>query len=102
MGHLTAALESGCFAGASIEEPVMKEMKFTIALASMLALSSTFAVASPVRHRPSLRTRSSHESVPRVRSGFSHPTYANPAGPGTVSAGGYLWNGRSASEFGGD
>ena len=28
-----------------------------------------------------------------------HPNYGNP--DGTVSAGGYMWNGRSASEEGG-
>ncbi len=50
----------------------------TIALASAFALSSTFALAKTVRHKPSVRT------------------YDLP-----VSAGGYMWNGRSASEWGG-
>jgi hypothetical protein len=42
-----------------------------------------------------------HRGIPQVRSGFLHPNYGNPDGPTSVSAGGYLWNGRSASEWGG-
>ena len=60
----------------------------TIALASAFALSSTFALAKTVRHKPS-------------RSGFLHSNYGNPDGATSVSAGGYMWNGRSASEWGG-
>jgi hypothetical protein len=69
----------------------------TIALASAFALSSTFALAKTVRHKPSVRTYDLHRGIPLGRSGFLHPNYGNP----DVSAGGYLWNGRSASEAGG-
>ncbi len=74
----------------------------TIALASAFALSSTFALANTVRHKPSVRTYHLHRGIPLVRSGFSHPNYGNPNGPTSVSAGGLMWNGRSASEWGGD
>jgi len=74
--------------------------KFTIALACVFTLSATFAFANTVRHGPGVSTHGSHRGVAQVRSGISHPAYGNP--DGTVSAGGYLWNGRSASEFGGD
>ena len=73
----------------------------TIALASALALSSTFALAKTVRHKPSVRTYDLHRSIPLGRSGFLHPNYSNPDGATSVSAGGYMWNGRSASEWGG-
>jgi ABC-type oligopeptide transport system substrate-binding subunit len=69
----------------------------TIALASAFALSSTFALAKTVRHKSS----DLHRGVPLGRSGFLHPNYGNPDSPNSVSAGGYLWNGRSASEAGG-
>ena len=73
----------------------------TIALASAFALSSTFALAKTVRHKPSVRTYDLHRGIPLGRSGFLHPNYGNPDGPASVSAGGYMWNGRSASEWGG-
>jgi hypothetical protein len=76
----------------------MTHMKLmTIALASAFALSSTLALAKTIRQKPSIRTYDLH----RGRSGFLHPNYGNPDGPSGVSAGGYLWNGRSASEWGG-
>ena len=68
----------------------------TIALASAFALSSTFALAKTVRHKPSVRTYDLHRSIPLGRSGFLPPDGAT-----SVSAGGYLSNGRSASEWGG-
>ncbi len=71
----------------------------TIALASAFALSSTFALAKTVRHKPSVRTYDLRRGIPLVRSRSLHPNYGNPDGP--VSAGGYMWNGRSASEWGG-
>jgi hypothetical protein len=80
---------------------MMKDMKLTIALASAFALSTTFALANTVRHKPSVRIHDLHRGIPQVRSGFLHPNYGNPDGPTSVSAGGYLWNGRSASEWGG-
>jgi hypothetical protein len=70
----------------------------TIALASAFALSSTFALAKTVRHKPSVRTFDLHRGIPLGKSGFLHPNYGNPDGPTGVSAGGYLSNGRSASE----
>jgi hypothetical protein len=73
----------------------------TIALASAFALSNTFAFADTVRHRPGVRTYHLHRGIPLVRSGFSRPNYGNPGGPTGVSSGGYMWNGRSASEWGG-
>ena len=77
---------------------MMTHMKLTtIALASVFALSSTFALAATVHHKASIRTYDLHKR----RSGVSNPTYGNPDGPATVSAGGYLSNGRSASEWGG-
>ena len=71
----------------------------TIALASAFTLFSTFALASTVHRRTTVKTHESHEGVPLVRSPSS---YGNPDGATNVSAGGYLWNGRSASERGGD
>jgi hypothetical protein len=73
----------------------------TIALASAFALSSTFVLAKPVRHKPGARTYDLHRSIPPGRSGFFHPNYGNPDGATGVSAGGLMWNGRSASEWGG-
>jgi hypothetical protein len=73
----------------------------TIALASAFALSSTFALAKTVRHKPSVRTYDLHRGIPLGRSGFLHPNYSNPDGATSVSAGGLMWNGRSAPEWGG-
>jgi hypothetical protein len=73
----------------------------TIALASAFALSSTIALAKTVRHKPSVRTYDLHRGIPLGRSGFLHPSYGNPDGATSVSAGGLMWNGRSASEWGG-
>jgi hypothetical protein len=73
----------------------------TIALVSAFALSSTFAFAKMVRHKPSVRTYDLHRGIPLGRSGFLHPNYGNPDGATSVSAGGLMWNGRSASEWGG-
>jgi hypothetical protein len=77
----------------------MKNTKLTIAISFAFVLSGTFALANPVHHRPRVRTYDPHRGVVQVRSG--HPDTGNPGGS-TVSAGGYLWNGRSASERGGD
>ncbi len=77
----------------------MKHSKLTtIALASAFALSSTFALGATVHHKPSFRTYDLHKR----RSGVPNLKYGNPDSAGSVSAGGYLWNGRSASEAGGD
>jgi hypothetical protein len=70
----------------------------TMALAAAFALSSTFALAKTVR---SVRTYDLHRGIPLGRSGFLHPNYGNPDGATSVSAGGLMWNGRSASEWGG-
>ena len=69
----------------------------TIALASVFTLASTIALAGSVRHKPNVRTYDLR--VPQVGSRVLRPSYGNP--DGTVSAGGYLWNGRSASEASG-
>jgi hypothetical protein len=72
----------------------------TIALvASAFALSSTFAVAKTVRHKPpSIRDTYGLQraSIPQIGSRSLYPNYDY-----GVSAGGYLSNGRSASEAGG-
>jgi hypothetical protein len=76
----------------------MKDSKLmTMALASVFTLVSTVALAGTVRHKPSVRMYDLH--VPQVGSRVLHPNDGNP--DGTVSAGGYMWNGRSASEEGG-
>jgi len=59
----------------------MKDMKLTIALACAFALSSTFALANTVRHKPSVRIHDLHRGMPQVRSGFLHPNDGNPDGP---------------------
>jgi hypothetical protein len=73
----------------------------TMALAAAVALSSTFAHAKTVRHRPGVTTHDLHRGMAPGRSGFLHPGYGNPDGATGVSAGGEMWNGRSASEWGG-
>jgi hypothetical protein len=78
----------------------MKDRRLlTIALASVFTLVSTIALAGAgaAHHKPNARTYDLH--APQVRSRVLHPNDRNP--DGTVSAGGYLWNGRSASEWGG-
>jgi hypothetical protein len=69
----------------------------TIALAAVFTLASTIALAGTVHHKPEVRTY--ELAIPPVRSHVLHSNDRNP--DGTVSAGGYLWNGRSASEWGG-
>jgi hypothetical protein len=77
---------------------MVKPMKLTtVALALAFALSSTLALAKTVRHKPNIGTHDLH----RARSGILHPNHGNPDGSAGASAGGYLWNGRSASEWGG-
>ncbi|MDB5581622.1 MAG: hypothetical protein JWR80_6798 [Bradyrhizobium sp.] len=71
------------------------------ALASAFALSSTFALAKTVPHKPSIRTYDLHRGIPLGRSGILYPNHGNPDGATSVSAGGLMWNGRSASEWGG-
>jgi len=80
----------------------MRKSKLTtIALASAFGLSSTFALAGTVRHKPSVMTYDLHRDMPLVRSRVLNKSYGNPDGATSVSAGGYLSNGRSASEWGG-
>jgi hypothetical protein len=74
----------------------------TIALASAFALFSTFALANTVHRRTTIRTHVLPEGAAPIRSRPLHLNYGNPDGATSVSAGGYLWNGRSASELGGD
>jgi hypothetical protein len=73
--------------------------KTAMAVGLAIALSSSVALAKTARHKPSIRTHGLQKALPPVRSGSSHPNYGNPIG---VSSGGYLWNGRSASESGGE
>jgi hypothetical protein len=58
-----------------------------------IALASAFALSS-------IRTYDLHRGIPLRRSGFLHPNYGNPDGATSVPAGGLMWNGRSASEWG--
>jgi hypothetical protein len=75
----------------------MKDMRLTaIALATALAFCNASVLANPARHRPAVRAYHAQRDIPPVRSGF-----VPPAGATDVSAGGYLSNGRSASEAGG-
>jgi hypothetical protein len=83
---------------------MMEDRKLTtiaLALAFAFSLSSTFALANTVRHKPNVRTYDLHRRVPLAGSRSLHPIYGNPDGSTSVSAGGYMWNGRSASEWGG-
>ena len=86
---------------------MMKDRKLTTialafaALAFAFSLSSTFALANTVRHKPNVRAYDLHRGIPPVRSCSLHPNYGNPDSSTSVSAGGYMWNGRSASEWGG-
>jgi hypothetical protein len=73
----------------------------TIALAAAFALSGTFALAKTSRHGLGVGTHDLHRGTPPGRSGFLHPDHRNPDGATGVSAGGVMWNGRSASEWGG-
>jgi hypothetical protein len=76
----------------------MKHIKImTTALAFAFALSGHLALAKTIRHKPGIRTYDLYTG----RSGPVHPNRGNPDGPAGVSAGGTLWNGRSASEWGG-
>jgi hypothetical protein len=75
----------------------MKDIRFSaIALASALVLWNGSALASTARHKPAVKAYRSHRDTPPVRSGFVPSDGAT-----SVSAGGYLRNGRSASEAGG-
>jgi hypothetical protein len=68
-----------------------KNMKLaTLALASAFALSSTFALANPVRHRASVRA---DHSMVRLHPNYGNPN-GNPDGPTTLS-------GTGDSQFGG-
>jgi hypothetical protein len=81
---------------------MMKNRKLTtIAIASVFALSSTFTIAGTPRHKPNVTTYDLHRGIPLARSRVLHPNYGNPDGPAGASAGGYMWNGGSASEWGG-
>ena len=75
----------------------MKDISLSaIALALAFALCHTSALAKTARHRPDVRAYHSRGDMPPVRPGFVPPDGAT-----GVSAGGYLPNGRSASEAGG-
>src|SRR6516165_3047770 len=68
---------------------------------SALAASTKFA-PNTVRHKPNVGTNDLNRSTPLARSPFSHRNYGNPDGATSLSEEGYtLWNGRSASEWGG-
>ena len=82
-------------------------MKIKHLLAALLLVSS-FATQATAHmrtnknsHRAHVRTYSSHSDIPLARSGFFNSYAGSPNGPTSVSAGGVMWNGRSASELGG-
>ena len=88
--------------GASVEEPNDEggETHYNSISFCVLALQYVRA-CNTVRHKPNVGTYDLHRGMPLVRSRSLHPNYGNPNGPTSVSAGGYMWNGRSASEWGG-
>jgi hypothetical protein len=60
----------------------MKDRKLaTIALAFAFSLSSTFALANMVRHKPNVRAYYLHRDISLVRSRSLHPNYGNPHAP---------------------
>ena len=69
---------------------------------SAFALSTWLALATTVRHKPNVRFYDLHRSMPLARSRFLYRNYGNPDGATSLPEDGYtLWNGRSASEWGG-
>jgi hypothetical protein len=82
-------------------------MKITHLLAALLLVSSFANQATAhIRtdknsHRAHIRTYSLHRGIPVARSGFLNSYDDSANGPTSVSAGGTMWNGRSASEYGG-
>jgi hypothetical protein len=80
-------------------------MKITYLLTALLLVSSfaTQATAhmrtSKSSHRARVGTYSLHR--PLAKSGIRNSYDSSPNGPTSVSSGGVMWNGRSASEFGG-
>jgi hypothetical protein len=68
---------------------------------SAFVLSTRFALATRVRHKPNVRTHDLRRR-PLVRPVSSYQNYGNPGGATNLPDDGYtLWNGRSASEAGG-
>jgi hypothetical protein len=82
-------------------------MKITRLLVALLLASSFVTQATAhVRtdkhhHRRHVRTYGLYMGVPMARSAFVNSYDDGPNGPNSVSAGGTMWNGRSASEYGG-
>jgi hypothetical protein len=82
-------------------------MKITSLLATLL-LASAFATQATAHtrhyktsHRAHYRAYSMYRGVPTARSHFYNSYASGPNDPGSVAAGGEMWNGRSASEAGG-
>jgi hypothetical protein len=82
-------------------------MKITRLLAALL-LASSFATQATAHtrihkhhHRLHVRTYGLYMGVPMARSTFVNSYDDSANGPNSVSAGGTMWNGRSASEYGG-
>jgi hypothetical protein len=90
-------------------------MKITHLLAALLLVSSVATQASAherihkIAHHALLRGYSMNRAVAQDRTGFLNSYNSSfsglrdegPNSPGGVAAGGTMWNGRSASEFGG-
>jgi hypothetical protein len=80
-------------------------MRITHLLAALL-LASSFATQATAhtrthKHHHPLHVRNLYMSVPMARSAFVSSYDSSANGPNGVSAGGTMWNGRSASEYGG-
>ena len=105
MGHLTSAFKSAdrlYFVGASIEEPNDEghETHDSISL-RVRALQYVRACkngSSYAERQDPMTCIGVYRCADQV---FLHPNYGNPDGATSVSAGGLMWNGRSASEWGG-
>jgi hypothetical protein len=82
-------------------------MKISSLLAALLLVSSFASQASAhmrthkTSHHAHFRTYSLYRGSPVVRSRFYNSYASGPSAAGGGSGGGEMWNGRSASEFGG-
>ena len=54
--------------------------KATVVLVCAFVLSSTFALAHPIRHKSGISTHQVYRGDARLGSGMLHPSYGNPNG----------------------
>ena len=82
-------------------------MKITSVLATVLLVSACATQASAhmrthkISHHAHFRSYGQSAAIPLVRSRFYNSYASGPSEVGGGSGGGEMWNGRSASEFGG-